>query len=145
MLSLVSAADLGAIAASWNVTHAREVGGRGAPLDLCYLRKLGSSALVPLAELEGSADDPEFAERVSFVRARIMENLESELAHPTDWSWRGARRLAEAKRLVAASKRPRSLSLNRGCDGRIVPLRVEVAPPAPHRPASPKLTAGQQR
>jgi hypothetical protein len=142
MLSLLSAVDTGAIAAAWNVTHAREVGGRGAPLDLCYLRKLGSSALVPLGELEAGTSDPEFLERVSYVRHRVMEDLERSLSFNADWSWRGARRLAEARNIVAASKRPLPGVENRGCDGRIEPLRIEVAPPPPF---PPKLTAEPRR
>jgi hypothetical protein len=142
MLSLLSAVDTGAIAAAWNVTHAREVGGRGAPLDLCYLRKLGSSALVPLAELEAGTSDPEFLKRVSYVRQRVMEDLERSQSFNADWSWRSARRLAEAKGIVAGSKRPLAGIENRGCDGRIEPLRIEVAPPAP---LPPKLTGEPRR
>lgn len=142
MLSLLCAIDTGAIAAGWNVAHAREVGGRGAPLDLCYLRKLGSSALVPLAELEARTSDPEFLERVSYVRGRVMEDLERSQSFNADWSWRGARRLAEAKRITASLNRPLPRAENRGCDGRIQPLRVEVAPPPPF---PPKLTAGPRR
>jgi hypothetical protein len=48
VLAAASIVDLGAVAAGWNVAHAREVGGRGAALDLCYLNGLGGSALVPL-------------------------------------------------------------------------------------------------
>ena len=44
--------DLGRMAAAWNVRHARETGGAGAALDLCYLNELGASALLPLIELE---------------------------------------------------------------------------------------------
>ena len=40
--------DLGAVAAAWNVRHARETGGQGAGLDVCYLNELGPSALVSL-------------------------------------------------------------------------------------------------
>ena len=41
--------DTGTIAARWNLAHAREFDGTGAALDLCYLKELGPSALVPLA------------------------------------------------------------------------------------------------
>jgi hypothetical protein len=145
MLSLLCAVDTGAVAAGWNVTHAREVGGRGAPLDLCYLRKLGSSAMVPLAELEARTSDPELQERVSFVRRVNMEDLQNSQLHNADWSWRGARRLAEAKRIIAPLKRPRPTGENRGCDGRIKPLRIEVAPAAPLPPFPPKLTGEPRR
>jgi hypothetical protein len=69
-----------------------------------------------------------------------MEDLVNSQRQNVDWSWRGARRLAEAKALVAASNRPRALPYNRDCAGRIVPFRVEVAPPAPPPPFPPKLT-----
>jgi hypothetical protein len=144
VLSFLSAVDTGAIAAAWNVTHAREVGGRGEPLDLCYLRRLGSSALVPLAQLERRTSDPEFRERVAYVRHAVMEDLERSQSFNADWSWRGARRLAEAKRLVASSQ-PLSLGANRGCDGRIKPLRIEVTPPPPPPPFPGPLTPGQRR
>lgn len=61
--------DLGTVAARWNVQHAREVGGEGAALDLCYLGRQGESALLPLLELERRRDlRPDFRERVHAVR-----------------------------------------------------------------------------
>ena len=51
-LAFVTVIDLGSVAAAWNVRHAREAGGSGQPLDLAYMRSLGSSAMVPLARLE---------------------------------------------------------------------------------------------
>lgn len=52
LLSAVCFVDLGAAAAQWNVRHAREVGGSGAALDLCYLAGLRVSALASAAELD---------------------------------------------------------------------------------------------
>jgi len=52
VLTGASAVDIGAVAADWNVAHAREAGGSGAPLDVCYLQQLGPSALTALATLE---------------------------------------------------------------------------------------------
>ncbi len=42
VLAVVSTVDLGAVAAAWNVRHAREIDGTGAQLDLGYLRDLGA-------------------------------------------------------------------------------------------------------
>ncbi|KPF50529.1 hypothetical protein IP65_19670 [Novosphingobium sp. AAP1] len=44
--------DLDAVSARYNIAHARELGGDGAPLDICYLQGMGSSAMLALAELE---------------------------------------------------------------------------------------------
>jgi len=52
LLAGCSFVDLDAIAARYNVSHARELGGGGAPLDICYLQSMGPSALVSLAHLE---------------------------------------------------------------------------------------------
>ena len=52
LLSAVCFVDLSAAAAQWNVRHAREVGGSGAALDLCYLAGLQSSALGAAAQLD---------------------------------------------------------------------------------------------
>src|ERR1700709_1476859 len=59
--------DFGAVAAAWNVRHAREAGGAGAGLDLCYLNELGPSALLPLIELESRPLPAELRERVQCV------------------------------------------------------------------------------
>ena len=52
--------DTGAVAAQWNVRHAREVDGTGAGIDLCYLAELGTPALLPalvkLGELAVAAE-----------------------------------------------------------------------------------------
>jgi hypothetical protein len=47
VLVIADGTDLGAVSAWWNVRHAREVGGPGADLDVCYLHGLGSAALCP--------------------------------------------------------------------------------------------------
>jgi hypothetical protein len=52
LLTAVCFVDLGAVSASWNVRHAREIDGHGAVLDLCYLNDLRGSALLSLIELE---------------------------------------------------------------------------------------------
>ncbi len=98
-LALVGAGtiDLGSVAAAWNVRHAREVGGRGAALDLCYLDGLGSSALVSLVMLERTPGlDPDFAERVASVRGTIL-NATIARQRGGWWTWRNARRLTQVQ------------------------------------------------
>jgi hypothetical protein len=88
--------DLGSLAATWNVRHAREVGGAGARLDLCYLNNLGASALVPLSELEARPLTPAFRDRVAFVRDSVAAETQARQDHWRGWTWRDRRRLARA-------------------------------------------------
>jgi hypothetical protein len=101
--------DLGAVAAQWNVRHTREVGGTGAVLDVTYLDRLGASALLPLIELESRRLSLPLREHVQRSRAMQMARLEAQQADWRRWTFRGARRLAEAKRLGASSKLPHSV------------------------------------
>lgn len=119
-LTICSAVDLGAVAARWNVRHAREVGGAGVRLDLCYLNRLGPSALLPLIELESRPIGPRFQERVRWTRNLIMDRLATSQGDWHGWTFRNARRSAEARRLVAERRLPRVSADIRGCDGRRV-------------------------
>jgi hypothetical protein len=111
--------DLGAVAASWNVRHSREAGGHGAALDLCYLHELGPSALLPLIELESRPLPPPTRERAAWVRNAILDRLEPTQADWHGWTFRNARRLAEAHRLIALRHLPRSTAGRRLCDGTV--------------------------
>ena len=107
VLTACTCVDLEHVAAAWNVRHAREVGGRGVGLDLCYLRDLGPSALLPLIELETRPNLPApFRDRVTSGRARMMEQLSASQADWHGWSPRDAVRLSEARRLVAEHRLP---------------------------------------
>src|SRR5437868_12701258 len=107
VLAGCTCADLGRVTAAWNVRHAREVGGRGVQLDLCYLRDLGPSALLPLIELETRPNLPEsFRNKVVGVRTRMMERLAAAQADWHGWTLRNAGRLAEAQRIVAEYRLP---------------------------------------
>jgi hypothetical protein len=112
--------DLGRMAAAWNVRHARETGGGGAALDLCYLNELGSSALLPLIELERRPIPAELRERVTWLRVRTMDALAANQADWHGWTLRGAGRLAAA-RALAGPRPPNYRSGDRLCDGRPVP------------------------
>ena len=141
--------DLGAVAAAWNVRHAREVGGEGAALDVCYLNDLGPSALVSLIELERGSTSPELIDRVAWVRERALIDLRAQQADWRGWTVRDALRLER----VRAFKRERPLvhsapAYQRDCDGRpIAPPPPEPAPPpSPYdiAPTSTPLTPGPE-
>jgi hypothetical protein len=134
VLAGTTCVDLGRMAAAWNVRHAREVGGRGVQLDLCYLNQLGSSALLPLLELETRPDLPaELRDRVQWLRAQTLHDLSESQADWHGWTLRGAGRLAAAQAIVAEHRLPPPRPLDRQCDGR----EHVVPPPAPPPPPPP--------
>ncbi|MEQ1497514.1 MAG: DUF4173 domain-containing protein [Novosphingobium sp.] len=98
LLTAVCFIDLGAVSASWNVRHAREIDGDGAQLDLCYLNELGGSALLPLIELEGRNLAEPLKGHVRATRHYLFERLK----HQRDdggWTLLLDTRLAQATRL----------------------------------------------
>jgi Domain of unknown function (DUF4173) len=150
VLIACSFVDLGSVAASWNVRHAREVGGRGAMLDLCYLGQLGPSALVSLVELESQPlADRDFADRVASVRATILDDVARSQTHGF-WTWRNARRLDQVRDLAAQMPhslvRPAASEFGRNCDGSFyLPPVVEpaaVEPEAVESDPAATLTQG---
>ena len=134
VLAGCSAVDLGRMAAAWNVRHARDAGGQGAVLDLCYLNTLGPSALLPITELEARTRDPELRERLAWSRNAMMDRMTPVLADWHGWTWRNDRRLTEAQRIVAERKMPRVRVEWRPCTG-------VARSPEPQAP----LTAGPAR
>lgn len=124
VLVLCSLFDLGAVAAHWNVRHAREVGGRGVELDLCYLRELNGAALVSLAEFEQRPLPPDLLDAVRLQRMQIRADMERRQSDWRAWRWRDARRLARDARLPSTA--PQEL---RACHRQ--PVRPLAAPPAP--------------
>jgi hypothetical protein len=119
--------DLGAAAATWNVRHTRDVGGPGAALDLCYLNQMGASSLLPLVVLESGRLGPVVRSRVQWSRNLQMDRLEAQQADWRRWTFRGARRLAEAQRLIAERRLPRSTAEARGCNA--IPLAPALTAP----------------
>jgi len=105
VLAACSVVDLGAVAAAWNVRHAREVGGGAVALDVCYLRQLNGAALVSLAELEQRSLAPEFRARVEWTRRTLTADVVKRQADWRGWRWRDARRL-ERVRALAGPDRP---------------------------------------
>lgn len=137
VLTAVSFVDLGAIAAQWNVRHAREVGGRGVALDLCYLDRLGSSALLPLLELEQRSDlAPVFRERVQAVRLRRLYDLTVD--QQRGWTLLGQRRLEEARPLAAEMGSIRLTSGERACNGALIPPPPVLPSPPPPNSDNPE-------
>jgi hypothetical protein len=117
VLTLCSVVDLGAVAAAWNVAHSRETGGGGSAIDLCYIDDLDASALLPMIALESRPLPPAFRERVAWKRNLLMDRLENAQADWHGWTFRNARRLTAARRLVAERRLPRFTAGRRACDG----------------------------
>lgn len=79
-----------------------------------------TAPLLPLIELENWPIGPRFRARVSWTRNLVMDRLATSQADWHGWTFRNARRSAEAKRLVAERRLPR-FSANIGSyDGRRV-------------------------
>lgn len=122
VLLAASAIDLGAIAATWNVRHMRQED----RADLCYLRSLGASALLPLIELERDAATPALRDRATYLGTGLLKDLRTQQADWHSWTWRGARRLALAEARIGPRPRlPLPAPYGRDCQGTIAP------PPAP--------------
>jgi hypothetical protein len=140
--------DLGSVAAAWNIRHAREVGGKGAELDLCYLDSLGSAALTSLVAIELRPDlKPDFADRVAWVRHRALhETLDRQGGG--SWTWRDSRRLRQVRTMLAGSRLPVPSAgpWGRDCNGflRPPPPKPEAAEAAPAEPAMPAASVAEQ-
>lgn len=139
LLTLASFVDLGNVAAWWNIRHARDAGGTGAALDLCYLSELGSSSLLPLIELERNPNlKPAFRERVQAVRDDIHRQLRSQMVH--GWTMRGEERLQHAEQLILTLRQIPLKPAIRNCDGSAFTPAVEANPPPVVAPAKPAAT-----
>lgn len=137
--------DLGTVAARWNVEHARESGGKGAALDLCYLNQLGSSAILPLLAIESRRDlSPAFRERVQFVRMQAYDALlyhqDSEGSLLETWRFEQAAKLLQRVKPVALG------TGERGCDGKLLAPVQPLAPtPVTIAAPSPTLTGASRK
>lgn len=125
--------DLGAVAAHWNVSHAREVGGNGPSIDICYLAGLDDSAVVPLIRLEQTARRAGFRAEVAGQRVISLANLERTQSDWRTWTWRNARRLAQTKALLGPG--PARVAPRAACLDWLEESRTEPTPQAP--PAQP--------
>ncbi|SFI79062.1 DUF4173 domain-containing protein [Caulobacter sp. UNC279MFTsu5.1] len=143
VLVAASVVDLGAVAAAWNVRHARDVGGRGPELDVCYLERLGPSALVSLVEAERRSTSPELTDRVAWVRERALIDLRAQQGDWRAWTARDALRLARVEALERQRPLVRSApAYQRECDGRpVAPPPPELTPSITYGPAEPLTPA----
>ena len=124
--------DYGAIAARWNVDHLRDP----ARLDLCYLERLESSALIPLLELRKAPVGNRLRDQASYLSGVAYRRLAESQSDWQSWTLRGALRLAEADALLAGNAlTPLPAPHGRMCGGEILP------PPAPPAALPPPPTA----
>jgi hypothetical protein len=126
LLAGCSIADLGAVTATWNVRHAREIGGPGVFLDRCYVNSLGSSALLPLIEFEQRVQSPHLKENVARIRQEILEDVREQQGNWQSWTWRDAQRLAALPKGLPEITLPEDRSL--GCDGSLYNSNETYAP-----------------
>lgn len=150
VLALASVIDLGATAAGWNARIALTHGKSGPPLDLCYMARLGPSALVSLATLERHARAPGLRDRLAWLRWQAQIDMIHAQANWRSWTVRDARRLGAVAAIVGVAKPVlRAAPDGRGCDGSITPAPIVPAPVAPAPvappPAPAPLTRGTQR
>jgi len=134
-------ADLGSVAAWWNVRHALDVGGQGAELDVCYLDRLGSAALLPLIEVEQRPIGPALRGQVRIARQAALKTLADDQNDGRGWTARGALRLAAAQ--AALRRLPEGLPAN----AVMTPCGDPVDPPtasSPPPPPTPPLTPGEK-
>lgn len=140
VLMVGSVVDLSAAAATYNVAHASEAGGDGAPLDLCYLTWSGDSSVLPLIVLEARPLSSALRQQVVRLRADAVSSLRQDQADWRGWTWRGARRLAKAEaRLGPAPAAPAALKPGQWvtCEGTVEqPDPPRTAPPPPLPPVS---------
>lgn len=132
VLAACSVVDLGAIAAGWNIRHAREVGGRGVALDLGYMYDLDGAAVVPLAQLERQPLPVKLLCEVSEARRNLVGELRERQTRPLGWRWRDARRLQRVDAILGP-KPPRHDLTPCGCSACPSP----PAPPAQSPPLTP--------
>ena len=145
VLIMVEVGDLGAVAAWWNVGHARDLGGRGAALDVCYLQELGSPGLLPLLQVERTGRDQVLRERAAVARQSVLTMLEFQQGNWHRWMLRDAYRLHRARTIIAGlPHQPDNLWKTVACDGlNAPPIRAIPSSKAINTPvASPPLTTG---
>lgn len=133
VLTACSVIDFSAVAAAWNVRHAREVDGSGAHLDLCYLNELNGAALLPLLDLERTPLPGDLHGHVVWTRSMIMARMERRQADWRSWTFRDQRRLDQARARLA-SQPP---------EAGIVGCEHQTPVPPPPAPLTAAPAAGQ--
>lgn len=113
VLGLASVIDLGAVAATWNVAHARAID----RVDLCYLDRLGASALLPLIALDRRAVGTPQARQVRSLRDQTLVEVRTQQRDWHAWSWRNARRLARAEAMIGPAAATMAEPPRESCGG----------------------------
>jgi hypothetical protein len=127
VLTISSLVDYGAIAARWNVDHPSDL----VTLDMCYLERLNSAALIPLIDLRDAPVGAVIRDQAVFLSEIAHRDLVRQQANWQSWTLRGALRLAEADaRLAGDARKPLPAPHGRGCGGSI------YAPPPPPPPST---------
>ncbi|SFO19739.1 DUF4153 domain-containing protein [Sphingomonas sp. OK281] len=136
VLATAGVVDLAATAAAWNVRTTMARGRAGAPLDLCYMARLGTSSLVSLTVLERHAREPGLHDRLAYLRWQTQYRTAGDQADWRRWTPRNARRLAVVRAMVG-TKSPdvRPAPYGRDCDGGVQPPPPLVTTPVPLAPA----------
>lgn len=93
VLAVCAVVDLGPIAASWNIRHAREVDGSGQGLDAGYIGQLRGGGFVALGNIENRALPSGLCAHVHTLRRWNRQRLQIQQADWRSWRWRDARRL----------------------------------------------------
>ena len=100
VLAMTSVVDVNAVAAGWNVRHAREAGGAGVDMDVCYLTRQGESAMVPLAEALREPINQPLRGRLAEALAAAIDNAQPDKSEWRSWTWRRKRRLARVEEIT---------------------------------------------
>lgn len=141
-----SLVDFGAVAAAWNVRHAREAGGTGQNLDISYLIGQGPSALTALAWLESQPINADFRDRIAYLREEAVRDTVRQQEQKYGWTWRNARRLDSVQALLAAHPHgAKKARCGRAWDGQIKICPPQAANPAsflPDHPIVPPILTG---
>lgn len=81
----------------FNVTHCREVGGDGVPIDLVYLERLGPQAPPATRWLAGHRGAGDAAAAADDIAQRLEHQLDAQLGHWRGWTLRRQRVAAAAE------------------------------------------------
>lgn len=129
VLAGCSVVDLSAVSAAWNVRHAKEVGGKGVALDLCYFNSLGGAGALALAELEQRPLAADFRDRVAWKRAQLTFEMAKGSVGWRAWRWRDHRRLERLHGLTGYDADSGFADDGRDCNGRRPAPTTSVTPP----------------
>jgi len=144
LLMACSVVDLDAISAGYNVRHARELGGDGAPIDMCYLQRIGPSALLPLANLEQRPAPEPIQLMARLLRENAQLNLAGELTGGR-WSLLGEIRMESLRSTLRTAALTPKYRILEDCGSRdLHALRIAMGLEPPPVAPQPRLTQSPQ-